>query len=190
MVGTKIKIYASPSCVLLAFDWPDGKDHPDFLGFAIERDPGYQKNGAPGYLLNKLDFTPITPNTPPKGSDAAPIQKFNWWDGGINPGDRGKTFTYTVTPVLGSGPGNVKLLSAASASARIQIPQVLDGGIASYFNRAVVSSQSFRKLTDAHASLDQQMDWLANGLQDAVPGILACGRARHSSGRLEHHQWP
>jgi hypothetical protein len=45
MAAVKIKSYASPGCILLAFDWPDGKDHPDFLGksetgtVALMRDP-------------------------------------------------------------------------------------------------------------------------------------------------------
>jgi hypothetical protein len=49
------------------------------------------------------------------------------------------------------------------------LPQVLDGKIATYFNRAVVSSQSFPR----SKPLEAQMDWLANGLQDAVPEVLS-----------------
>ncbi len=98
-----IKAYASSSCVLLAFDWGDGANYPSFLGFAIERDPGYGRSGEAQFLFNKLDFVPLKDNAKPKGSDKAPIQKFNWWDGGINTSDRGKTYTYTVIPVLGTG---------------------------------------------------------------------------------------
>jgi phosphatidylserine/phosphatidylglycerophosphate/cardiolipin synthase-like enzyme len=172
MLKAQVKAYASPGCILLAFDWPPGKDHADFLGFAIQRDPGYGKDGKPQYLFNKLDFSPITENSKPKGSDAAPIQKFNWWDGGINPKDRGKTYTYTVTPVLGTGPNDLNLLADASGEAIVQVPVVLDAGIATYFNRAVVSAQSFTKLVNSGASLEKQMDWLANGLQAAVSEIL------------------
>jgi len=32
--------------VLLAFDWPEGGNHDDFLGFAIRRNPGYGRAGA------------------------------------------------------------------------------------------------------------------------------------------------
>lgn len=165
-----IKAYASASCVLLTFDWEDGANHPDFLGFAIQRDPGYGRDGKPQFLFNKLDFVPLGEDAQPKGSDQAPIQKFNWWDGGINTGDQGKTFKYTVVPVLGTGPRDLKLQNAIADTISITVPKPLDGQIATYFNRAVVSSQSFKKLKDA--TLEKQMDWLANGLQNAVPTIL------------------
>src|SRR5437016_11650775 len=103
MAKASVKAYASPGCVFLAFDWPDGKKHSDFLGFAIRRKPGYTREGQAQFLFNKLDFIPLTKDSKPKTSDVAPIQKFNWWDGGIDTGDRGKTFEYTVTPVRGTG---------------------------------------------------------------------------------------
>jgi len=83
-----VKSYASPTSVLLAFDWPDGAQHADFLGFAIRRTPGFPGGG--NFLFNKLDFTPIKPTDKPKPSDKAPIQKFNWWDSGFSDKDRGK----------------------------------------------------------------------------------------------------
>lgn len=166
-----IKAYASASCVLLTYDWKDGIDHPDFLGFAIKRTPGYTKAGEPQYLFNKLDFVPLAKNAKPKGSDKAPIQKFNWWDGGIDTADRGKTFSYKVIPVLGSGPDDLKLHEVAAGTIKVTVPLPLDGQIATYFNRAVVSAQSFIK--QRKGSLEKQMDWLANGLQAAVPDILA-----------------
>lgn len=167
MAGVTIKSYASPTCVLLAFDWPDGEHHPDFLGFAIRRTPGF--GGNQNFLVNKLDFTPIAPNARPKPSSAAPIQKFNWWDSGFNTPDRGKTFQYEVIPVLGSGPADLQLQHAAAGKTPVTLPKVLDGKIATYFNRAVVSAQSFPRTKP----LDFQMDWLANGLQDAVPSALS-----------------
>src|SRR5215467_4848058 len=98
MAKTRARAYTSPTLVLLCFDWPDGGKHADFLGFSIKRSPGFGRTGAPQYLFNKLDFTPPKPGDKPKTSDKAPIQKFNWWDGGIGPSDIGKTFTYTITP--------------------------------------------------------------------------------------------
>ena len=171
----RTRAYASPGCVLLAFDWPDGGQHDGFLGFAIQRDPGYGRDGTPQYLLNKLDFVPISDDSKPKPSDKAPIQKFNWWDGGINKNDRGKTFTYTVTPVIGTAPDDLQLQTTAAGSISVTVPNVRDGLIATYFNRAVVSSQSFTKLKRSHADLEKQMDWLANGLQEAVSDALEGG---------------
>lgn len=170
MAKVTIKAYASPTCILLAFDWPDGEKHSNFLGFAIRRDPGYGPDNKPQYLFNKLDFEPIGENSRPKPSSEAPIQKFNWWDSGIDTGDRGKTFTYTVTPVLGTGAKDLKLQEKSAGTIKVTVPEILDGKIASYFNRAVVSAQSFLSLKSE--SLQKQMAWLANGLQDAIPDIL------------------
>ena len=36
-----VRAYLSPTLVLLAFDWPQGKGRDDFLGFAIKRTPGF-----------------------------------------------------------------------------------------------------------------------------------------------------
>jgi phosphatidylserine/phosphatidylglycerophosphate/cardiolipin synthase-like enzyme len=169
----RLRAYKSPGCVLLGFDWPDGGQHNDFLGFAIKRAPGYTADGKPQFLFNKLDFKPLAEGAPPKRSDDAPIQKFNWWDGGITDNDRGRSFTYTVTPVLGTGEGHLKLQTGAAASVTVTVPQFRTGKISTYFNRAVVSSQSFRKLENSGAKLERQMDWLANGLEKALPEVLA-----------------
>ena len=37
-----IRAYLSPTLVLLAFNWNEGKSNPDFLGFAIKRSPGFR----------------------------------------------------------------------------------------------------------------------------------------------------
>lgn len=168
----RLRAYASPGCVLLAFDWPDGGRHDDFLGFAIQRDPGYGRDGRPQYLFNKLDFEPVAKDARPKGSNLAPIQKFNWWDGGINDNDRGKTFRYTVTPVRGTGSKTLNLQSSEAAATEVKVPHFREGHIATYFNRAVVSAQSFTRLKEKGATLEQQMDWLANGLDKALLDVL------------------
>jgi len=35
MAEVVITAYPSPTCIFLAFDWDDGAQHADFLGFAI-----------------------------------------------------------------------------------------------------------------------------------------------------------
>jgi phosphatidylserine/phosphatidylglycerophosphate/cardiolipin synthase-like enzyme len=175
MAGSvSIKTYLSPTCVLLTYNWEDGVTHGDFLGFAIHRTPGYGNNAAGEYLTNKLDFTPQKPDAKPKTTDKAPIQKFNWWDGGIRSEDRGKTFKYRITPVRGTGASNLNLDEAAAGEVSVTIPLVEADGIASYFNRAVVSSQAF--LAQNKKPLEKQMDWLANGIQEAVPQALTMGQ--------------
>src|ERR1700721_766533 len=53
------------------------------------------------------------------------------------------------------------------------IPTVERDDISTWFNRAVVSSQSFaQEFPNPLKDLDAVMDWLANGLQDAFTQIL------------------
>ena len=169
----KARAYLSPTLVLLALDWPDGKSHPDFLGFAIRRAPGFSKGEKQGYLFNKIDFTPLGPGSHPTPSNVAPIQKFLWWDSAIDTEDRGKTFAYTVVPVLGTGPNDLELQEGAALTVPVTIPRIVTDGIGTYFNRAVVSSQAFsREFPKGKMDIDRAMEWLANGLGDAVPGFL------------------
>lgn len=70
-----VKAYTSPTLVLLAFDWPEGDGKSDFLGFTIERTPGF--NGAvKSFLPNRIGFNGPKPDQSDFSSDQAPIQKF------------------------------------------------------------------------------------------------------------------
>src|SRR5207249_9679001 len=109
-----LRLYASPTAVLLAMDWPGGSEHDDFLGFAIKRTPGYAGAGS-SFLYNKITFNgPARAGGPIPTSDRNPIQKFVWWDGGIETADRGQLKSYTVTPVLGTGEADAHLLVEAA----------------------------------------------------------------------------
>jgi phosphatidylserine/phosphatidylglycerophosphate/cardiolipin synthase-like enzyme len=187
--AVRVRTYLSPGLVLLAFDWPDGARHPDFLGFAIRRAPGYRPGEKDAYLSNKIGFAPPGPDSQPLPSYLAPIQKFLWWDSGVNEGDQGKEFRYTVTPVLGTGPNDLELQQGAETTIGCRIPPYERDGIGTYFNRAVVSSQSFsRQFPDRDMSLqtlNQAMDWLANHLDDALRKFVA-GSKHNLSGAIYH----
>ena len=75
MSKVKIRPYCSPTLVLLAFDWPDG-DRRDFLGFAIQRSPGYRKpdgtEETESWLPNRVGFD--GPEQGDLSSDTCPIQ--------------------------------------------------------------------------------------------------------------------
>lgn len=181
-----VRAYTSPTLVLLAMDWPDGKDFDDFLGFAILRSPGFHPGEVDGYLLNKIGFAPPGPHSQPLPSNVSPIQKFLWWDSAISDADRGKTFTYTVTPVRGTGVQDIYLeLAAASEPKDVAIPEIERDGVSTWFNRAVVSSQAFkREFPDPQKDLKMAMDWLTNGLEDAFADILT--DATEISGAIYH----
>jgi hypothetical protein len=55
MTQVKIRSYLSPSVVLLPFDWVDAADKNDFLGFAIERKPGFNRKSQ-SWLPNRIGF--------------------------------------------------------------------------------------------------------------------------------------
>jgi phosphatidylserine/phosphatidylglycerophosphate/cardiolipin synthase-like enzyme len=181
-----VRSYTSPTLVLLAMDWADGAKFKDFLGFAILRSPGFHPGEKDGYLLNKVGFTPPGPHSQSLPSNVSPIQKFLWWDSAITDADRGKTFTYTVTPVRGTGPLDIKLHDeAASKPIEVPVPTVERDKISTWFNRAVVSSQSFsKKFPDPKKDLDAAMAWLANGLEDGFTQILH--GASHICGAIYH----
>jgi hypothetical protein len=169
----KVRAYLSPTLVLLAFDWEEGSSRTDFLGFAISRTPGF--NGpAPSWLPNRIGFDGPDPKNLDLPSDKNPIQKFMWWDARINTKDRGKTFTYTVIPVVGS-PANNNPVDADANEVEVRIPQLVENGIGTYFNRAVVSSQAFMRqfgVNPSGSKLTSALTWLTNGLADAVTGFV------------------
>jgi hypothetical protein len=63
------------------------------------------------WLTNKIGFAPPTKTSQPMPSNMAPFQKFMWWDSTVADTDRGRTVTYTITPVCGTGP--IDLVRAA-----------------------------------------------------------------------------
>ena len=167
------RAYTSPTLVLLAMDWADGADRDDFLGFAILRSPGFSPGEKDGYLFNKIGFSPQTRTSQPMPSNLAPFQKFFWWDSAVKDGDHGKTFAYTVTPVCGTGPNDLRLVHEAEKQVDVKIPEFEEDGIWTCFNRAVVSSQAFsREFPDPQTDLDACMKWLANGMQEAFSLVL------------------
>jgi phosphatidylserine/phosphatidylglycerophosphate/cardiolipin synthase-like enzyme len=181
------RAYTSPTLVLLAMDWPDGAKFPDFLGFAILRSPGFVAGEKDGYLLNKVGFANPGATFQSLPSNVSPIQKFLWWDSAISPTDRGKEFIYTITPVCGTGPIDLKLRHDVEDVLKVQVPEVRRDGVSTWFNRAVVSSQAFsrkfkRPLPDKQ--IDDAMKWLANGLEDAFAAI--CAGARDLEGAIYH----
>jgi phosphatidylserine/phosphatidylglycerophosphate/cardiolipin synthase-like enzyme len=186
-----VRAYLSPTLVLLAFDWPQGKDRDDFLGFAIKRTPGFfNATGTTrepvSWLPNRITFDGPVPDTQRDApSNVAPIQKFMWWDARIDPPDRQQHFEYQVYPVTGS-PSAPVLQEAEAGIGRITLPAHIEDGIGSWFNRAVVSSQAFARMVDAlhlkagEAPSPQQAlrlrSWLANDIEDTFKTVFADAR--------------
>lgn len=184
-----VKDYTSPTLVLLAYDWPAGDDHEDFLGFAIERTPGFDGQ-AKSWLPNRIGFQGPKPDHSDFPSNEAPIQKFYWWDARIDTKDRGHSFNYRIIPVTGK-PDALRLLDSADTAVAIdvQVPLTEEQGITTHFNRAVVSSQAFSKQFPEIKTAAQQKAaraWLGNGMEQAVPLFLDRGAGKDIEGAIYH----
>jgi phosphatidylserine/phosphatidylglycerophosphate/cardiolipin synthase-like enzyme len=187
MMAAAVRSFTSPTLVLLAFDWPAGDGRADFLGFAIERTPGF--NGkAKSWLPNRIGFDGPKPDQSDFDSNVAPIQKFYWWDARIDTKDRGTQFSYRVIPVSGA-PGNLVLNENEQGTIDVPIPQTEEQGITSHFNRAVLSSQAFAKQFPEITTDSQQKAaraWLANGMEQAVPQFLDRAAGKDVEGAIYH----
>jgi len=182
-----IRVYTSPTLVLLAYDWPEGDRRADFLGFAIQRRPGFNGEQV-SWLPNRIGFDGPKPDQSDFQSNQAPIQKFYWWDARIDTNDRGQTFSYTVIPVTGKKTALV-LDNAEAKEVTVMIPQVTEHGITTHFNRAVVSSQAFsQRFPELKTDADQKAAraWLANGLEQAVPQFLGAAAGKDIEGAIYH----
>jgi hypothetical protein len=147
----RVRTNLSPPLVFPASDWRERKDHEDFLGFAIRRTPAFKGKGrAPACLFNKVTFDPPAQDAKPVESDEAPLQKFHWWEGGIRNTDPDAVFTYDAIPVRGTGKSDLRLQMQCTASVTATIQQVVEHGIGTYFNRAVLSSQLFHITIPRH----------------------------------------
>jgi len=71
------------------------------------------------------------------------------------------------------------------------LPMFEENRIATWFNRAVVSSQAFKQhFPDPSKKIDDVMKWLANGLQDAFPKILkGASDVRGAIYHLTDNEW-
>ncbi|MEK9285462.1 phospholipase D-like domain-containing protein [Bradyrhizobium sp. ISRA442] len=182
-----VKAYTSPTLVLLAYDWPAGDEHEDFLGFAIERTPGFD-GAAKSWLPNRIGFKGPKPDHSDFPSSEAPIQKFYWWDARIDTKDRGHSFKYRIVPVRGK-PDALNLLDAQATAIDVQVPLTEEYGITTHFNRAVVSSQAFSKQFPEITTAAQQKAaraWLGNGMEQAVPQFLDRAAGKDIEGAIYH----
>ncbi len=196
MAKVQLRAYTSPTLVLLAMDWPEGAKADDFLGFAVKRTPGF-RGEEESWLMNRIGFEGPPADGSFLPSNEAPIQKFMWWDAQIDTPDRGRTFRYDVWPVRGT-PGDLELVDAARQSLSVRLPNFVENGIGTWFNRAVVSSQAFSRLCnqlgvsgadDLTPEKERELrTWLANGLETVIPGFL--DEAHEVAGAVYHLQDP
>lgn len=182
MKKVKIKAYPSSDMVLLAFDWYDGKNRADFLGFAVKRQPGF-RGEQESWLPNRLTFNGPAHVDKVSGkmeictSNKFPIQKFMWWDAAFHSTtDKKKEYVYTVYAVTGI-PENLTPEEESKETIHVRLVEQSNLPIKTFFNRAVVSSQAFSNkfIVDGkfdESKLDDALEWLSNGLGKVVPDFI------------------
>lgn len=186
MTTTQARAYLSPTLVLLAMDWPDGENRHDFLGFAVKRTPGFQNLKTLvfepfSWLPNRLSFNgPPRKGEPDFPSNQAPIQKFLWWDARLEGLEVGQPIQYEVSAVTGTAQ-NPFVEETTTTKLTVAIPQHVEFGIGTWFNRAVMSSQAFSRKVEAlgltgNAPTTEQAlslrEWLANGMEKPLPAFI------------------
>ncbi|CAL8480811.1 phospholipase D-like domain-containing protein [Caballeronia sp. S22] len=204
-MAIEIRAYLSPTLVLLALNWEDGRTRPDFLGFAIRRSPGFWSadgtyREAHSWLPNRLTFEgPVRAGHADAPSNHAPIQKFMWWDARIDEPDRETSFEYVAYPVVDSVE-SPQLLDDQAATLKVTLPAHMEDGIGTWFNRAVVSSQAFSRKVAA-MGLDrikpppadkarELRSWLANDLNQSFTAVLeGATRATSAIYHLTDNLW-
>jgi phosphatidylserine/phosphatidylglycerophosphate/cardiolipin synthase-like enzyme len=196
--AVRARAYRSPSLVLLALDWPDGEARGDFLGFAIRRTPGFQDLATGrlaewSWLPNRVNFRgPPGEGKPDFPSNEAPIQKFMWWDARLEGIEPDVELRYDISAVTGTSAAPV-VESSTTTPLTVTLPEHVEFGIGTWFNRAVMSSQAFSRKVKA-LNLDggpptktqarELRGWLANGMEKPVPDFIA--RRRSVVGAIYH----
>lgn len=180
-MAVRVRPYLSPSLVLLALDWPEGEGRNDFLGFAIKRTPGFldlstNEREASSWLPNRVGFDgPPAEGEPDFPTNDAPVQKFMWWDARLEGFTSADAIAYEVWAVTGDpDAGKLTLVSGSKAKEVIHLPDHVEHGIGTWFNRAVMSSQAFSRkvkalnLKGAKPTAAQELElrtWLSNGME-------------------------
>jgi hypothetical protein len=156
-----------------ALAWlPDGPKIPDCRGFAMNR----LRGGQQGYLHNFLGFS-ATEAFPADAPWKWPIQRYMWWDYGVEPGDVVK---YQVIPVTGSANALVERTDLASDwSEELTISSQFTPHISAYFNKGIVAAQWVARALEQEdpqaterKALLEIIAKIGDPLRDALGGLL------------------
>ena len=153
----RARAIAGSRTVLFGFDLTART--PDFLGFALHRNDI-------GYLPNFLRFAANDRPDGPAGTDANPLQAFQWGDYTVEPGT---AYTYTVTAVYEG------LRQGDSVVLEVRTEDADDGHHAIYFNRGVAGSQAYARRFNNVSPLEnpEAATWMSRGLEEALIAFIA-----------------
>jgi hypothetical protein len=174
-VTIELKVYDNGDHTCLVWLPTDEKPIPNCRGFTIRRMIKANASAAPqeNYLHGFVGFSDadkFDPTAPWK----FPVQRFMWWDYGVQPGN---IVQYSVVPVCGSDKDHLAL-SDANASAETP-PMTITGQasahVSAYFNKGIVSSQWVSRALAAVGANAKLADLIAKPgapLRNALSGLL------------------
>jgi phosphatidylserine/phosphatidylglycerophosphate/cardiolipin synthase-like enzyme len=141
-------------------------------GFAIQRSRGGEKQ----YLHNAVGFE-VGEAFPQDAPWQWPIQRYLWWDYGVQPRD---VVSYRVIPVTGTAAELEQREELASAwSPKLEITSQLTPHVEAYFNKGVVAAQWVSKALKEEdpdktpkEGLLEIIERVGDPLRDALGGLL------------------
>jgi phosphatidylserine/phosphatidylglycerophosphate/cardiolipin synthase-like enzyme len=168
-MSLKLKVYDNGDHTCLVWLPADGKPIPNCRGFAIRRVMKGQETYLHGFVgfsdKDKLD---------PKNPWKFPVQRFMWWDYGVQPGN---TVQYSVVPVV--GPSADKIAPDPANASPLTPPMTITGqctpNLSAYFNKGVVAAQWVSRALDQSPKNSKIKTLVAtpgNPLRNALSGLL------------------
>ncbi|MFC3559343.1 phospholipase D-like domain-containing protein [Pedobacter jamesrossensis] len=177
--GLKVQAIAGTYVVLLGIHL-DEKDCKGLKGFSIHRTNHTAKTA--GYLSGMKAFETTDPGYPSGslyGTDAHPVQGFQWGDYDATPGH---DYTYIITALKGSPEA---LMPFKSLSIKLQTESPEGGDHDIYFNRGTAASQEYVRLfgdkVPEKIVNGKAFEWLSRGLFEAMCNFVnTCVPGKHS----------
>lgn len=162
-----LKVYDNGDHTCLVWIPTDGKPIPGCRGFAIERTLA----GKTDYLHGFVGFSDKdTADLPWK----FPVQRFMWWDYGVQPGD---SVQYRILPVVGPDQTNLTLEEelASPITPILSITGQCTGHLSSYFNKGIVAAQWVSRAMSTvpkGSNIKKIIGTVGNPLRNELSGLL------------------
>jgi len=169
----RVRAYNNGDHAALAWLPEDAAPIPDCRGFALKRSRG----GAEQYLHSFVGFAQEDA-FPTDAPWQWPLQRYLWWDYGVEPGD---SVRYQVIPVTGADAGSLveRADLASDWTEALTITSDLTPHVSACFNKGVVASQWVSRELDVEAKgenrrmgLNEVIGKVGSPLRDALGGLL------------------
>ena len=168
-MSINVKVYDNGDHTCLVWLPADQKRIADCRGFTVRR----LLNGTESYLHGFVGFSDddkLDPASPWK----FPLQRYMWWDYGVEPGDK---VQYSVVPVTGKDRNSLQLdpANASALTAEMVVTGQATQHVSAYFNKGIVAAQWVTRALQAQGKKPNIASIIAdptNALRLALSGLL------------------